>query len=102
MKASNTEDDLEKRTHIVIILTKMCEMVGIKYEDIDFTDDNWFMRHSWSSTTQDIFKAWLVDYLYNSYAARREICMVNYKSFKHLSKVASYFIMMYGWKSHAL
>lgn len=84
--------------HIQEVLSKMCEMVGTKIEDIDFNDEEWYYTHTWTDNQQEEFKKWLVDYLHKKHSARKLLTMVRTKDKKLLEKAASSFIFNYGWK----
>ena len=45
------------------ILTEMCKRVGLKYEDVDFSKEGWYMAHTWTEQEQDDFRKWLGEYL---------------------------------------
>lgn len=42
-----------------IILKKMCQVVGVDYEQFDFSQSKWFQQHSWTLEEQEKFVRWL-------------------------------------------
>jgi hypothetical protein len=93
--------DREKYPHLGAVMDKMCSYVGIKWEDVDPTDKEWYLKHEWTTKEQDEFYDWMVDYLYNNAGARREILDGNSgrKLPKYrLRKAIGWFILSYGWK----
>ena len=84
--------------HIKIILKKMCEMAGVKFEDIDFSDKLWFTKHLWSVEKEEEFTKWLADYFYKSKGAREEIMEIPVKNKNHCRKASENFVFFYGWR----
>ena len=80
------------------ILKIMCAYAGANFDDIDFTSNDWFLKHSWTIDKQDEFMWWFVDHLYNNKDAREAICKYPRKDKKYLVQVAEMFILNYGWK----
>ena len=86
--------------HLDIILHEMARRVGANWDDIDGKQDGWYSLYEWTEEEQDNFKTWLVNYLYESSEARKELLQFPsiYKSKKRLTKVADWFLLQYGWK----
>lgn len=74
------------------ILTKMCEMVGTKYEMVDFTAKQWFWTHTWTQEDEDEFIQWLARFFEKKYFKG------NYRGMKHSLYEAKKFTYNYGWK----
>jgi hypothetical protein len=89
---------MTEKEHIKIILSKMCEIVGKKYEEIDFSSTNWFSNYSWDFETEMIFKNWMIEYLWNNKDARYEIMANPTRDKKEIKRVVEFFIFSYGWK----
>ena len=82
------------------IMEEMCRRVGAKWEDVDPTEKDWYKKHSWTSEEQEDFIEWMVDYLYKSCPARKEVLTVNgcYKvPKKRIRKAIIWFVLDYGW-----
>ena len=80
------------------ILSKMCEMVGTNYDKINFDKNGWYREFEWTEEDEDVFKKWLIDYLYTNTKARNEIMAFPNKTKRYAKKVANEFCFMYGWK----
>lgn len=46
-----------------IILTEMCKRVGIEYESVDFSHDQWYVEHEWTHKEENDFIIWLGKFL---------------------------------------
>jgi hypothetical protein len=79
------------------ILTEMCNRVGVKYEDIDFKKDRWFMDYSWTQSEEDDFKIWMNRQLYE-HKNLRGIMSLPIKNKKIIQKTVDWFLFMYGWR----
>lgn len=31
-----------------LIMTHMCDMIGVNYDDVDFKKQDWFWEHTWT------------------------------------------------------
>lgn len=83
-----------------VIFKKMFEMVGADYNNFDFNSDGWTNKYTWSRSKEQEFEKWLIDYLYNSTQARREICSINIRTKRYIRRVVSEgigFMFNYGW-----
>ena len=76
----------------------MCSSVDVKYVDVNFKKEQWFLEHTWTCEKETKFKNWLVSYLYRKESARDELMSLTYKSKKNCMKAAEDFIFNYGWK----
>lgn len=72
-----------------IILRKLCEMVGVILETINFSDPNWYELHTWSPEEEQEFINWLADFLVKHNYARKG------GAFREAQKIN----MQYGWKT---
>ena len=97
---SNNEDTLRERfgKHLVIILKEMCSRVNVNYDEVYFHKEGWWRTKEWTEEKYNEFKKWMVDYLYNSNEARKEIMEYNYKTKKQIKKAVDMFGLQYGWK----
>ena len=84
--------------HTIVILTEMCNRVNTKFEDIDFYEDRWFMKHSWNKEEEEDFIKWMTKYLTENKKAQREIMETPVK--RNIEKVAKFFVWNYGWKTN--
>lgn len=82
-----------KPEHSKQILSKMCETIGIKYEDVNFEEPNWYQKHSWTSEQENEFKKWLGKFLVdNKYSFKGKYRGQNCGEYE-----AAKIIMNYGW-----
>ena len=97
---SNNEDTLREKfsNHLVIILKEMCKRVGVDYDKVYFYKDGWYSEHTWTEEEYDDFRKWLLDYLYNSTEARKQIMTFPYTTKKQIKKAVDMFGLQYGWK----
>lgn len=80
------------------ILKKMCEMVGVPYEKMDFKKERWFHEHSWTSEQQAEFKTWLTKYMFDNQDARVALSYCR-KDMTSCQKFADMFVFNYGWRT---
>jgi len=81
------------------VLTMMCEIIGVKYEDIDFDYEEWYMQYDWTKEQQDQFKQDLYQAITDSPKFFEDLFAS--KGSKRLLKAQiEFFIMSYGWKTH--
>ena len=83
---------------LIVILKEMCRRVGATYEDIDFEKEGWFREYEWTENEEEDFKKWLVNYLYNSTKARRELTTIGHKNKKWCQTFADFWSFNYCWK----
>ena len=77
-------------------------MVGVKAKDIDFKASNWFWEHTWTAEQEQEFRAWLINYLKTTPAARRELMRFpSLQGKRDLERFADLFLLNYGWKTKA-
>ena len=82
------------------VLKQMCREIRVSFSKIDFDDNEWYLKYSWTQYKQEKFIKWLTDYLYNNKEARVEMLALPIKrSKKYLRKVALDFVFSYGWKT---
>ena len=78
------------------ILDEMCSRVGAK--DVNFEEDNWYLKHTWTMEEQDDFINWLANYLYENKEARE--MFVNLRKVKRdCNKASNKFVLNYGWRT---
>jgi hypothetical protein len=93
------EDDFTIPKHTLFIFHQMCREIRVSCKKIDFNKTEWYLKHSWTNYKQNKFINWLTNYLFNNKEARQEIvASPSRKSKKFLRKVATEFILVYGWK----
>jgi len=83
--------------HLQIILTKMHTMVGLK-KLVNFKDNEWYYKHSWTMEDEDKFIEWLSVYLMKNQEARNELMLFPTKRKYICSRFAEMFAFQYGWR----
>ena len=76
----------------------MCKMVGADFKKINFKKESWFYEYEWTEWQEQFFIGWMVGYLMHKKEARQEMMRFPRKNIKDLTKLATEFIMNYGWK----
>jgi hypothetical protein len=80
------------------VLKVMCDFIGAPYSIIDDNQmDAWYTKYKWTSETENIFKTWMTNYLFNNKGARQEIMARPIKNKKIIKNVVNSFILNYGW-----
>jgi len=82
------------------ILKKMCEIIGVNHETIDFKQEQWFTSHSWTKEQETEFVDWLTHYIYNNKEARLRLSYAR-KDKASCAQFARLFVLNYGWKVKA-
>jgi hypothetical protein len=78
----------------------MCEMVDVKYEDVDFSAHNWFLEHTWTKEEEQEFCDWLVNEIRTNNKVRKELTTLPYRPAKYRAKKAvMWFNLNWGWKT---
>ena len=86
----NTSIELDK------ILKEMCGRVGAIHKDINFKENDWFLRYSWTQKQEDSFKDWLKKQLNKNKRMRTSLMAHPYKS--NIDKFVDHFCFSFGWK----
>ena len=85
--------------YLAFILQEMCNRVDANSEKMDFNED-WYTKHSWTTTEELDFEKWLATYLYNNKHARNEVSDRFLPKTKRECKIfAKSFVNIYGWKT---
>lgn len=84
--------------HMKIVLTKMCETVGIKFEAIDFKKQNWHRDYEWGLKQIQEFSDWYLKYLTNNAEARVELMRIPTDSEYSIKQAVAGFMSNFGWK----
>jgi len=84
----------------IYVFTKMCEMVNVKIEDIDFSKDGWYREHSWTREQEKEFCDWLINEIRTNNKVRKEITTLPYRpTKKRVQETVMWFNLMWGWKT---
>ena len=81
------------------VLKELCSRVNIRFEDVDFSNPEWFMERTWTSEEQENFRQWLVNELLTNKDVRQSLYGKSTKIPKNIAeRIAGMFILNYGWK----
>jgi len=78
------------------ILDEMCSRVGAR--DINFEENDWYLKYTWTEEEQDDFIKWLADFLHANSNARKLFNMIG-NSKKQCKHGAMLFNLYFGWKT---
>jgi len=86
--------------HLEIILREMCSRVNVKFEDVDFTRDDWADTQTWTIPQEKEFQAWLYEYF-----VKNKDCVLAMSDFRstetisttQLQQLVKEFTLFYGW-----
>jgi hypothetical protein len=95
-KAQNTFNQSQ-----TLVFKKMFEIVGLSlqdYQDFDFTDPQWYLKHSWTMQQEKEFTEWMVEMLYLNSKMRIDLMKFPKKSKIEIRRSVNWFTLMYGWK----
>jgi hypothetical protein len=81
------------------VLTMMCEAVGVKLEDIDFNNPEWYMEHEWTEEQQEEFREKLLQKITKNPKEYEDVIPPRYSNNSRKMQV-ELFILSYGWKTH--
>ena len=83
------------------VLKKMCKIVNADPNTIDFGENNWYYKYSWSKTQENEFKEWFYNFLKKpkNYSEIYEGSVL-YGGRKYFDeKIYPFFMLQYGWKT---
>lgn len=78
------------------ILEELARRVGIRLEDIDFSDDNWYSKHQWTITEEQSFYSWLEQYINDHPEVKPALLEQGLKG-KTNMELAIEFCMFFAW-----
>lgn len=88
----------EMNAQVKIVLEKQCEIVGARYEDVDFNDDLWFFSYQWTKDQEYEFIEWLTNHLQTDREARNNIMNIPSRNRRICRQAAQSFAFNFGWK----
>lgn len=78
------------------IFEEMAKRVGITFEEIDFTDSEWYMKHKWTVQEEIDFKNWLITQLESNSELIDELEAEGIVR-RDIKEMAIDFVIFYGW-----
>lgn len=88
----------ELSQHLQVILSKMCEFVGAKFEDLDIDKQGWYLAYEWTPQREEEFKTWLIKHMKGDNLARQQLMEHPLPTRSNLRRFAESFVFSYGWK----
>ena len=82
--------------HLRIVLLEMHRRVGLK--KLIISDEEWYMKKTWTWRQEDRFVEWFEKYLKNSKEARDELMPIPIASKQNIERYVSAFIFYCGWR----
>jgi len=79
------------------VLREMCDRVGADFDEMDFTEKDWFLKYQWTFDQEEDFIKWLMDQIKEDKNVR-EIFNGPLKTKKDRESAARMFVFGYGWK----
>ena len=80
------------------VLREMCRRVGARYEDVDFSDPEWFYQYEWTEEEEEDFVKWLTKELVSDAQLRKDLMRYPTSRKKYLQRFAEVFTANYGWR----
>ena len=90
--------DDQKKKQYVKVLIKMCKMAGVDFDSVNFKDEGWFTKHTWTQAQENEFMDWLYDRLMKDRPMRKGIMFNPVATNKACLMAAQAFISNFGWK----
>ena len=81
------------------VLSNMCNVIGIKFEDVNFDKEDWFEDYSWTMQQEADFIIWLTNILLKEDHIRESLLAHPEKDFAICLEAAQTFIALYGWNN---
>lgn len=79
---------------MVLVLIKMCSYVGVRFEDVDFKEEKWYLNHSWTAEQEKDFCDWLVNKIRTDNDIRKGLTTLSYKpSIKRTKSAVIWFML---------
>lgn len=78
------------------ILKDLCEAVNTDYYNMDFTENDWFLKHTWSFQDQINFKNKLINKIKKN--KKFYSSMLNVSTDRKIEQSVEMFLFTYGWK----
>jgi hypothetical protein len=80
------------------VIKHMCIMAKGNIKKIDFNNIEWYLTYYWTIKQEEIFKKWLINYLYTHTKVRKEIMNNPIKNRKEIEKCVSYWIFNFSFQ----
>lgn len=91
--------DKQKNPYLVALLKKMCSMINVDYDTMDFKEDHWYEKYTWTQQQEDEYLVWMAEELFQNDAMREELLEDPAKNIINCFEASVHFIANYGWNT---
>jgi hypothetical protein len=84
--------------HLEIILVKMFEIVGETFTKEYVQEDNWYWKHTWTTSQEKAFLDWMIRYIMSNKEATFELSGRSSLRAREIPELVKAFVWNYGWK----
>lgn len=86
-----------KNPYLIKLLRKMCEVINVDYDSIDFQEEDWYERHTWTEEQENEYILWVAEELYKNTEMREELLEDPAKDITNCFTAAVHFVANFGW-----
>lgn len=86
-----------KNPYLVRLIKKMCEIVNVDYDSIDFQEDAWYEKHTWTEEQENEYILWVAEELFKSAEMREELLEDPSQDIVNCFQAAVHFVANFGW-----
>ena len=90
------KEEIKFSNGIEKVLRRLCEYVNASYDEIDFTEEDWYLKYRWSVEDETRFKQELLKDIVKNKEDYKDFIDVS-ASKQKLEKAIDSFILCYGW-----
>jgi hypothetical protein len=78
------------------VLKDLCEAINVDYTTVDFTENDWFLKHTWSFEDHINFKNQLIKKIKKN--KKFYSSLINVTTDRNINHSVEMFLFTYGWK----
>lgn len=97
MDKENNALNEEENKHLVYLLKKMCAIIDVDYDSVDFQDEEWYELHTWTEKQENEYILWVAEELYANTEMREELLEDPAKDITNCFTAAVHFVANFGW-----
>lgn len=86
-----------KNPYLVRLIRRMCEVINVDYDSIDFQEDGWYEKHTWTDEQENEYILWVAQELYNNADMREELLEDPSQDIANCFEAAVHFVANFGW-----
>lgn len=87
----------QKNPYLIQIIKKMCSIIDVEYDSMDFQEPSWYEKHTWTLEQEDSFILWLAEELFANEAMRVELLENPEHKISNCFQAALHFVSSFGW-----